>query len=263
MLIAQISDVHVRPRGALYQGVVDSNRALVEAIGHLHGLDPRPDLVLITGDMVDHGDPAEYSQLMEILAGLQIPYHVIPGNHDERRAFRAAFPGHAPWSAEGPLDFTVEGYPVRILALDSTIPGLHHGEITAPSLAWLEAQLAADSRPTLVLLHHPPFDTGIPYMDKYGLLHPERLEAVLARFSHVERVLCGHVHRPMQIRWAGTIVCTCPSTVTQIALQLRPDAKPASYLEPPAALLHHFVPGRPMVTHTSYIGRFEGPFPFA
>lgn len=70
MLIAQISDVHVRPRGELYQGVVDSNRALEQAIAHLDGLDPRPELVLITGDMVDHGDPAEYSQLMEILAEL-------------------------------------------------------------------------------------------------------------------------------------------------------------------------------------------------
>ena len=80
MLIAQLSDVHVRPRGKLYKDVADSNRMLSEAIAHLHGLDRRPDVVLLTGDLVDEGHPDEYSTALELLGELTIPYLVIPGN---------------------------------------------------------------------------------------------------------------------------------------------------------------------------------------
>ena len=111
-------------------------------------------------------------------------------------------------------------------------------------------------------MHHPPIACGIPYLDKYMCQRPERIAAVIGRFANVERVLCGHVHRPILQRWAGTVLVSCPSTATQIALNLRPDAPPASFREPPACLLHWWRDDA-MVTHTSYIGRFEGPFPFA
>ncbi len=264
MLIAQISDTHVRPKGKLYQGLVPSNRMLAQAVDHLNALDPRPDLVLLTGDLVDEGQPAEYAALAEILAGLRIPHLLIPGNHDARDVLRAELPAHGYLPAQGPLDYAIEDHPARIVALDTTVPGKHHGAIGAPSLAWLDATLAADTgRPVLLMLHHPPFLCGIPYLDKYGLEAPERLAAVVARHPHVERILCGHVHRPMQVRFAGTLAVTCPSTTTQIALRLRADAPPASFLEPPACLLHLWRPDAGMVTHTSYIGRFEGPLPFA
>ncbi len=264
MLIAQISDTHVRPKGKLYQGLVPSNRMLAAAIEHLNALDPRPELVLITGDLVDEGDRAEYAALAELLAELAPPYLLIPGNHDHRDVLRATLGGQDYLPASGPLDYAIDGYPLRIVAVDSTVPGLHHGAIADASLAWLDETLARDTtRPVLVMLHHPPFLCGIPYLDKYRLEAPERLEAVIARHGHVERVLCGHVHRPMQLRFGGTVLCACPSTTTQIALRLKPDARPASFLEPPALLLHWWQPGQGMVTHTSYIGRFEGPLPFA
>jgi Icc protein len=143
------------------------------------------------------------------------------------------------------------------------VPGDHHGEVDDAGLAWLEAALRdAKGAPTLVLMHHPPIVTGIPYLDKYMCRQPERLAAVIGRYANVERVLCGHVHRPILQRWAGTVLVSCPSTATQIALNLRPDAAPASFCEPPACLLHWWRDGA-IVTHTSYIGRFEGPFPFA
>jgi Icc protein len=152
---------------------------------------------------------------------------------------------------------------VRIVALDTTVPGDHHGEVDEAGLAWLATTLeAAQGAPTVVMMHHPPIACGIPYLDKYMCRRPERIEAVISRFANVERVLCGHVHRPILRRWAGTLLCSCPSTATQIALRLRPDARPASFREPPACLLHWWRDGA-MVTHTSYIGRFDGPYPFA
>ena len=265
MLLAQISDLHVRPDGQLYKGVVDSNRMLQDAIAHLHGLDPRPDLVLITGDLVDEGDPAEYAALRALLARCELPYLLIPGNHDSRDALRDAFSGHDYLPARGaPMNYVIDEHPVRIVAFDTTVPGEHHGDVDASSLAWLAGTLDdGRGRPTVIIMHHPPFACGIPYLDKYMCRGAPRLAETVARFDNIERVLCGHVHRPMQLRWAGTIVCACPSTATQIALRLRPDAAPASYCEPPACLLHWWQPGTAMITHTSYIGRFDGPYGFA
>ncbi|MBB3771899.1 3',5'-cyclic AMP phosphodiesterase CpdA [Angulomicrobium tetraedrale] len=264
MLIAHLSDPHVRPRGQLYQGVVDSNAMFEAALAQLDALDPRPDLVLLTGDVVDEGTAEEYAVASQMLADIGLPLLVIPGNHDEREAFRACFKAHAHLPATGPLHFAVgEHGPVRIVALDVTPPGEHHGEFDDATAFWLEATLAAEpERPTLVMMHQPPFASGIPYIDDYSCRGGERLAAIIARHPQVERVLCGHIHRFMQLRFGGTMLLTAPSTTTAIALRLAPDAEPASYVEPPAMLLHQWRPGTGLVTHFVPIGRFAGPFDF-
>ena len=265
MLIAHLSDPHVRPDGELYQGVVDSNAQFAAAITHVNALDPRPDLVLLSGDLVDHGQADEYAMLARLLAGLEIPVLAIPGNHDEREAFRAAFAGQSWLPASGPIDYVVgDRGLVRIVALDVTLPGLHHGAVSDEGAAWLDRVLAAEpSRPTIVMMHQPPFDTGIPYMDPYSCRQGQRLAEVIARHRQVERILCGHVHRVMQLRFGGTMLCTAPSTTTTIALRLQPDATPASHIEPPAMLLHHWREGTGLLTHFIPIGVFPGPYPFA
>jgi 3',5'-cyclic-AMP phosphodiesterase len=265
MLIAQLSDPHIRPEGVLYQGVADSNATFAAAIAHLNALNPQPDLMLLSGDIVDHGTPAEYANARTLLAPLRIPYLVIPGNHDERDAFRAAFDDHAYLPASGPLNYVAGQYgPVRIVALDVTLPGLHHGAVDDDSLAWLDDALAAEAdRPTLIMIHQPPFACGVPYLDKYWCEGGERLAAVVARYPAVERIVCGHVHRSMQVRFGGTLLSIAPSTATTIALNFATDAKPASYIEPPAFLLHRWAPETGMVTHHCLIGTFPGPFPFA
>ena len=144
MLIAQLSDPHVRPNGELYQGVVDSNAQFALAIAALNALDPRPDLVLLSGDLVDHGHDDEYAMLLDLLAALEIPFLAIPGNHDEREAFRRAFAGRSWLPVAGPVDYVVgDRGPVRIVAFDVTLPGLHHGMVGAEGAAWLDAMLAA------------------------------------------------------------------------------------------------------------------------
>lgn len=265
MLIAQLSDPHIRPANQLYKDLVDSNRMFAAAVRYVNELDPRPDLVLLSGDLVDEGTPAEYASARALLAALEIPFLVIPGNHDEREAFRAAFRDHAYLPAQGPCHYVIDHPgPVRIVALDVTLPGLHHGAVDDAALAWLDGVLAAEpARPTIIMMHQPPFASGIPYLDLYWCAGGERLAAVVARYPAVERIVCGHVHRFMQLRFAGTLLCTAPSTTTAIALQLRADAAPLSYLEPPACLLHHWKPDTGLITHLSPIGDFAGPFPFA
>ncbi|MCW5735734.1 MAG: phosphodiesterase [Enhydrobacter sp.] len=265
MLIAQLSDPHVRPDGVLYQDVVDSNAQFAAAIAALHALDPRPDLVLLSGDLVDEGTPAEYAKLRQLLGGLDIPSLVIPGNHDDRDAFRKAFADHDHLPLTGPMHYAAGAHgPVRIVALDVTLPALHHGTVDEAGARWLDETLAQEpERPTIVMMHQPPFNTGVPYLDLYACRDGERLAAVVSRHRQVERIVCGHVHRFMLLRFAGTLLCTAPSTTTAIALQLRQDARPASYLEPPAFLLHHWRPNAGLVTHFVPIGTFPGPYPFA
>jgi len=146
-------------------------------------------------------------------AGLERPYLLMPGNHDDRERLARCFPEHAYLPANGPKHYVIDRHAVRIVALDTTVPGHHHGEVDEAGLAWLATTLAAtQGAPTVVLMHHPPIACGIPYLDKYMCRRPERIAEVIGRFGNVERVLCGHVHRPILQRWAGTLLCSCPST---------------------------------------------------
>ncbi len=264
MLIAQISDPHLRGRGQLYQDLVDSNAMFLEALRHLERLDRQPDLVLLSGDVVDTVGGSEYAVAAEMLARVRPPLLVIPGNHDEREAFRACFAQHAYLPASGPLHFANGDHgAVRVLGLDVTVPDAHHGNLDDVACRWLEERLAEEpSRPTIIMMHQPPFDSGIPFIDAYHCRRGERLAAIVSRFPAVERILCGHVHRFMQLRFGGTMLVTAPSTTTAIALRLGEGAEPASFVEPPAMLLHHWRPRAGVVTHHVPIGTFRGPLPF-
>ena len=263
MLIAQISDLHIRPEGALYANLVDSNAMAAAAVRHVNALAPRPDLVIVTGDIVEEGTETEYAVAKRILDEIEIPYFVIPGNHDAPDAFRRAFADHRYLPDAGPLHYCVDAHPLRIVALDSTVSGKHHGEIGPSGLAWLEQVLARESaRPTLILMHHHPFHSGIAFLDNIRHLDAEALEAIVRRFEAVQRVLCGHVHRVIWARFGQTFATSCPSTCSQIALRLDPAAKPASCLEPPGGLLHLWRPGAGLVSHLSPIGDYGPAMPF-
>jgi len=262
--IAQISDPHLRPRGELYQGVVDSNAALRRAVAQLNQMSPQPDFVLLTGDVVDEGMPAEYAVAREILDKLRAPLLVIPGNHDEREAFRTAFHDHSYLPEGGPLHYVADAGIARIIALDITVPGEHHGLFDEAAETWLALALQSEpARPTILMMHQPPIVTGVPYLDDYRCFGKTRMEALIARHPQVARVLCGHVHRLMLQGFAGTMLCTAPSLATAIALGAGAEAEPASFLEPPGFLLHHVPEVGPILTHFIPLGVFPGPFDFA
>jgi Icc protein len=164
---------------------------------------------------------------------------------------------------EGFLHFVVEGWPVRLIGLDTLVPGSGSGLLCEERLGWLAARLdEARDRPTVIFMHHPPFATGIVHMDALGLAGAEGLAAIVARHPQVERVLCGHLHRPIQVRWAGTLASTAPSTAHQVVLDLAKDAAATFAMEPPACQLHVWRAGTGLISHTSYIGHFDGPYPF-
>jgi Icc protein len=263
VIIAQITDTHIREAGALAYRRVETAGYLARAVEHLLVLTPRPDLVLATGDLVDTGGVGEYRRLRALLDPLPMPVYLIPGNHDDRAALREVFADHRYLPRAGFLHFTVEGWPVRLIGLDTLVPGKGTGLVCPQRLGWLASRLdEAPDRPTVLFMHHPPFATGIRHMDALGLAGAEPLAALVARHPQVERVVCGHLHRPIQVRWAGTVASTAPSTAHQVALDLSDDAPATFVMEPPACQLHVWRTGTGLITHTSYIGRFDGPYPF-
>lgn len=262
MLIAQLSDPHIVAPGNLLYGRVDTAGFLERAVAELTRIDPQPDIVVITGDLVDKGTAVEYVHLRRLLAPLAMPVFVIPGNHDAREELRAAFAGDGYLPRDGFLQYAVDDYPVRLIALDTHIPGAGGGLLCAERLAWLDDALAADrERPTVLIMHHPPFSTGIERMDKAGLEGIDPFAAVVARHPQVERILCGHLHRAIDRRFAGTVAGTAPSTAHQINLNLLPGAPLRLMFEPPGYQLHLWRDDSGLVTHTAPIGDWDGPYP--
>ncbi|WP_322014100.1 phosphodiesterase [Paraburkholderia sp. J12] len=266
MLLAQISDLHIKQPGALAYRRVDTAAKLARTIARLNALDPRPDAVIVTGDLVDRGSVEEYRHLKTLLATLEIPYWLLIGNHDGREGLREVFPERAELNAGGPfVHYAVDIGPLRLIALDSMQPGQSAGTLCAARLAWLEAQLdAARGAPVIVALHHPPFDSGVGHMDAIRLdpQAAEALEALIARHPNVERVMCGHVHRSMFARFGGTIASAVPAPAHQVTLDLAPDAPSTFTLEPAAFALHRYDPRSGLVTHHAYVDDSDGPYPF-
>ena len=194
-----------------------------------------------------------------------MPVYLIPGNHDRREALREVF-GDLPTFGDHPdfVDFTADVGPLRLIGLDTVVPGRGHGALCVDRLDRLrEALRAAPDKPTLVVLHHPPFVCGIEHMDAIRLLDgADELARIVADNPQVERVLCGHHHRPIQTRWAGTLAQIAPSVAHQVEFRLDPGAEGMLVLEPPAFLVHAWIEGGGLVSHQVYVERHDGPYPF-
>lgn len=246
MLIAQISDLHLLPEGAPWRGTVDTAGMLKAAIHRLNDLRPRPELVVLSGDLADQGGAATYRVLRALLAGLELPYLLMPGNHDDGSALRAAFPEQA-FVGEALCCQRRQTAVGDLLLLDTTVYHRSHGRFDDPQHDWLERNLRPGV-PTLLFLHHPPFATGIGGMDCIALHHAERLAGWLANQPNVCGLFCGHVHRPVFTQWAGKPMVIAPSTAHQIALDLDGPASGLRYtLEPPGLLLIRWFGAAPVV----------------
>ena len=256
MVVAQISDPHIAAPGSKMDQACRTSHHLERAVHHLNALQPRPTVALVTGDLTDRGEIEEYERLRPMLDRLAMPTYLIPGNHDDRDNLRRVFDNHPYLAGDGGfLQYTVEDWPVRLVALDTLVPRQGRGLLCPRRLAWLDARLhEAPERPTLIFMHHPPFATGLVYMDGMGLDGIDALAAIVRRHPQVERIVAGHVHRPIVRRFAGTVACTCPSTAHQVALDLPPETRLAVTMEPPACLLHVWLgEEQGLVTHVSQI----------
>jgi 3',5'-cyclic AMP phosphodiesterase CpdA len=265
VLIAQISDLHIKPPGSLAYGRVDTAKALGRCVAALNEFTPRPDQVVISGDLADTPTAEEYQHLARLLEQLELPFVGIPGNHDSREMMRAALPRPYAFPA-GPLNQCVQIRGLDLLLLDSSISGKPHGELDAATLQWLETTLVASpDRPALLFLHHPPFKAGIWHMDRQNLLNAGDLAQVVRRHPRVQLIAAGHVHRAVLTIFAGVPTTICPAPNHAVDLDLAQQREPSFKVEPPAFHLHAWFPGEgfgSVVTHQVPIGNFDGPHPF-
>lgn len=257
MLVAQVTDTHIVDPAAGRGPYVDHVERLGEAIRRINAEDPPVDLIVLTGDLVDEGTEAENRLLEDLLDEARPAMVGVPGNHDRRETFPdRLLPRGRP--AHDHLSWVLDGHEVRVVGLDTTVPGRHGGTLDGERAAWLRSALAASDRPTLLVMHHPPFATGIDWMDREGYPGPE-LRRILAEHPNVGRVLCGHLHRPVQTGFEHAVVSVGLATVHHVACDLRPRSSPLLVVDPAGYQLHRWQDGL-WVTHTRYIATGQEPF---
>lgn len=259
MLIAQVTDLHIGfERDNPYELNV---RRLNMVVDQLDALRPRPDLLIVSGDLVEHGDDTRaYDHAHALIGRWRGPIIFCVGNHDSRDNFCAELP-QVPRDSNGFIQYEAEHGGLRFIVVDTLDEGRHGGTFCELRAAWLTERLAEKpDQPTILVLHHPPLDTGIPWMS--ALPHEgwvERLRAVVEPATQIQAILCGHVHRPIAASFAGKLLIVAPSTAPMVALDLEdvdptyPDGRALIIADPPAYAIHDW-DGERLLTHFEVAG---------
>lgn len=199
MKIIQITDTHLLPPGELHLGL-DPAARLRAVIDHVLEEHADADLVVLTGDLANDGDPRAYETLARLLDRLDLPARLLIGNHDRRPAFRAAFP-QAPLDDAGFVQSVLDapGGAGRLIFLDTHEPGRIGGLLCAHRLAWLRRRLTeVPDQPVTVFMHHPPMRFGVAHFEAICLAEPEPFLELLRRHpGGVRQVVFGHIHLPL------------------------------------------------------------------
>jgi 3',5'-cyclic AMP phosphodiesterase CpdA len=256
MIIAQISDTHIG-LGDPADGRDGAAVCLQRAVDHLMRIPARPDVVLISGDCTNSGSASEYQHFRSLIEPLTMPVYVVPGNHDDRVQMLDQFGSQGSAPLAGFVQYVVDAGPVRLIALDTNVPGSGGGYLCEKRLAWLDQRLVeAPDRPTLIFMHHPPFLTGLGPFDLIGLTNADMFGALIARHPQVERIVAGHVHSTMLRRFHGTLAITCSATLQQMVPDLQRSEGVSVIMEPPGCLLHVWRETTGMLSHTNLIGDY-------
>jgi 3',5'-cyclic-AMP phosphodiesterase len=234
MLLVQVSDLHL-------DGSPERHERAARVMAYVNGL-TGVDAVLVSGDIADHGEPAEYAEAGQLLAS---PHRVLtcPGNHDVRGPYESVLLGRSPSGGAVNEAYDVAG--VLIAMCDSSRPGRADGLLDEPTLGWLDGVLA--DRPALVCFHHPPAVLHSPLLDAIRLTNSDRLAALLADHPQVLAVLCGHAHTAATSTFAGRPMVVAPGVVS--TLRLPPEHADSLDYELPPGVALHFLDGTRLTTH--------------
>jgi len=252
MIIAQISDTHIVPKGQEWKSLPETKVAdrLNLIVQNLNQLNPRPDIVLHTGDAIDDGGLEAYTHLKEILKSLSVPFYIIPGNHDDREDMRTAFLHDSYMPSKGFIQYVIDDYDVRLIALDTVVPNETHGLICDERMAWLKSILKQNThKPTLIFMHHPLLKTGQVLLDKVKCYTPDDFESLISNFPNIIGIISGHYHKTCATIFGNTLCFSAPSVAPVHYFEKASDEETKVIeLVRPAFVLHKWFSGFNLVS---------------
>lgn len=260
--ILQITDTHLVAPGRLVANTLDSKEALDLAVADIQAALPRLgpiDALLVTGDLSDDGSAQSYAMLRDTLGPLGLPVLPIPGNHDLREPMRAAFSDLDLFTDKGRLNWIKDIGPLRVVGIDTLVEGSGGGMIDQETADFLSTSLAFDG-PILLAMHHPPFASGIRFMDDIGLAGTDLLAQCLAASPAEIRIVCGHLHMMTAGTIAGATAIVSPSTCSSFDIDFRPDA-PVGFFPGGGGFMVHDWSGSFRSTHIASV-HSSLPIPF-
>ena len=263
--VLQISDTHLVQEGALVSGTLDTASPLQRLVMRITELQEEVgalDAIIVSGDLSDDGSEKSYELFKSILSPLNLPIFAVPGNHDQRAPFRTAFSKSGYLPKSGKLNWHQALEPLQLIGLDTLIEGEGGGALDSETLDFLDAQLRKiQGSPVIVMFHHPPFNTGIKFMDSIGLNSGgERLQEILTSFSGDLIVVCGHIHRNISTQIGGHAVMTAPSVCSSFLYNIHHDAPVGFLKQEGGMLLHRWHEGFKSIRIEATRG--DGPFAF-
>jgi len=259
MKILQVTDTHLVEDGGMIYGI-DPAARLEACVAHINANHADAAFCVLSGDLTDSGTPGAYRALKAVLDRLQLPYHLMAGNHDDRAALAAAFP-ETSRDADGFVQYALETQAGRLLALDTVEPGSHGGSYCDRRARWLGDRLAeAGDDPVYIFMHHPPFPVALPSMDRMGIDDPGLFASAIEGRANIRHIFFGHVHRPLSGSWRGIAFSALPSTVHQVALDLVTVSPVPKTREPPAYGVILLEPEQTLVHLSAFLedSRIEG-----
>lgn len=251
MIIAQISDTHIT------LDTPDADQRIsdfVRTIADINTLDPAPDVIVHSGDIVHNGRRDEYAKAVDILAAARAPVYVLPGNKDNRENLREAFsPSGYLTPGSDFIDYAIDKYPVRLIALDTLSLNSNKGDFASERIASLTGLIDAETtKPIAVFTHHPPFEVPVG-PDPLNFVTSEAMSGLSQALQHsgrVAAVFSGHVHRAAE----GSVGSIPASVVQCVATPLRMGKYPASMKTRPVYHIHRFDPAWGFSTETRIVG---------
>lgn len=243
-LLVQLTDTHIVEPGERLYGKADTAAHLAGAVTQINAMDPQPDLILITGDLVENPGTATYAHLARLLEPLRPPVYLLPGNHDDPQLMCAHFCATRMFPAAAPTyQYAIDAYPFRILALNSHCVGSELPGYGPRRLEWLAEALDASMQPTLIAIHHPPMRTGVEFIDMAGTDWYQGIAGLIKSHAQVRLVICGHGHTDLVGRIGGVPVYMAGGTAhLLVAMRGSPHA-PAFDGRPAEPVLHHWIDG--------------------
>jgi 3',5'-cyclic AMP phosphodiesterase CpdA len=259
--LAQLSDTHICvPGGRLFNGV-DSATQLQKALDWLLSEHITLDAVLISGDLTQDGRLEEYRHLRRLLTPIaqKVPVYLVLGNHDHYANFIEVFadyPGVSQTLSSQSLQYTATVGSYQLVVLDSLEPGDDQGHLNVQRQQWLDETLQASTAPCILVIHHPMIDIGNPLMDQMHLYERAAFGDIVVKHQHVQRILCGHIHRTIFGSFKNIPVIVAPSTAHQYPINLTRNSAKILSREAPGFLIHTQIEGGHIVTHQIPITAF-------